>query len=205
MENNIIIPGWIKLTDFVEKYHPELDENKKVNKHDSYRKKVLRAPEHIKAKVGNARFVLEKEFCLWCHIDFKEGGADLKDKDESILFEIGRLDADYNAMSIYEEFAMKVSKELDEYMIECAKTNFKYVVVYKEIVDFSSNVFSIKSHYELHNELKPLEGYTIENYHDLDLFRSKIKELGLDYKTLTYEQLKERMRERNDQAGSNGK
>ena len=67
-----IAPGYIKLTDFVKKYYPELSTVKKVNKHDALRKVITRVPDNYKAKAGNATYVLEKEFCIWYHIDYIE-------------------------------------------------------------------------------------------------------------------------------------
>lgn len=71
-EYQAIAPGYIKLTDFVKKYYPEVTNAKRVNKHDAIRKVIPRVPDHIKAKAGNATYVLEKEFCMWYHVDYIE-------------------------------------------------------------------------------------------------------------------------------------
>ena len=71
-EYKCIAPGWIKLTDYVKKYFPGLTNEKRVNKHDALRKVMQRTPDHLKAKAGNATYVLEKEFCVWRHIDYIE-------------------------------------------------------------------------------------------------------------------------------------
>lgn len=71
-EYQCIAPGYIKITDLIEKYYPELSDHKKVNMHDNLRKKITKVPQHMKAKAGNARYVLEKEFCAYLEIGYQE-------------------------------------------------------------------------------------------------------------------------------------
>jgi len=71
-EYKCIAPGYIKLSDFVKKYCPELTDSQKKNKHDAIRKALPRVPNDIKAKASNRTYVLEKEFCMWYHVDYIE-------------------------------------------------------------------------------------------------------------------------------------
>ena len=68
-----IKPGWIKLADFVNKYHPGLTSHKRENKHSRYRLLIKKFPNKLKDKPGRATFVVEREFCIHVGIEYKEG------------------------------------------------------------------------------------------------------------------------------------
>ena len=64
--------GWIKVKDFVELYNPKATPIQVDRMHDILRRKAARLNIEYTSLITGSRFVLEKVFCEYLEIEYKE-------------------------------------------------------------------------------------------------------------------------------------